>query len=672
MAYNSFADVVTKNQERLFIGREEECRLFRRYLEQPGKNPVILNIFDIGGIGKSSLLDQFEGIAIEAGAAFFKVDSIDFQHSPKGFLNVLAHALGVEADLISPVVTLNRCMKALSNAIQLRRVVLAIDTYEEMHALDRWLRETFISRLPGQVLLIISGRTPLTELWHPYPHWSSLVHPIPLSHLTFAEVQDYARLHNLEQPRIHQQLYALSQGLPLIMALLLEMRERDDAGKSLQGYLTAGHDQIVYHWLRETPSDQIRQIVEAAALVRRFDQDLLEHMIENTMAPRDFDQLVNLSFIRRTKSGWMVHHLLRTHIAREIRLRTPSRHRTLWQRSISYYHERLVQLPPGEDRSALMEDLFYVLGDSLLRMAFFQETSRDRFFAEAADESHYDEIKAFLDDLIERFNHLNVHVEYRDPVEAKDYLHQMPVEYFRREARMLAGEQLHSLDPEAFHLIRNEAGESVGLIVNVPINDKNMDYLGSSPVSRGYFNQLSPQELEEYAVPAPGRSGSFLRLIGFKDDDDIVARTALMYHLLSLWLQDPRSIVTTAFPFYIRLLEQLGFQKVPDLIHHHYGAEFPAPTFVLDLRDERLAQFLDHIISKAGVSVEPHLAGWAYDLTEREVDVTRLVLEGLSNVEIAQRLNLAEITIKKHLTSIYEKIGVKNRVELMAKIYSAL
>ncbi len=52
-------------------------------------------------------------------------------------------------------------------------------------------------------------------------------------------------------------------------------------------------------------------------------------------------------------------------------------------------------------------------------------------------------------------------------------------------------------------------------------------------------------------------------------------------------------------------------------------------------------------------------------LSSREEDVVQLVVEGLGNREIAQRLNLSEHTIRNYLFRIFDKLGVSNRVELV-------
>jgi DNA-binding NarL/FixJ family response regulator len=53
-------------------------------------------------------------------------------------------------------------------------------------------------------------------------------------------------------------------------------------------------------------------------------------------------------------------------------------------------------------------------------------------------------------------------------------------------------------------------------------------------------------------------------------------------------------------------------------------------------------------------------------LTARERGIIVMVAAGASNKEVAQRLSLAEDTIKHHLSNIFDKVGVSNRAELAA------
>lgn len=64
------------------------------------------------------------------------------------------------------------------------------------------------------------------------------------------------------------------------------------------------------------------------------------------------------------------------------------------------------------------------------------------------------------------------------------------------------------------------------------------------------------------------------------------------------------------------------------------------------------------------------LPGWRGKLTQREREIVELIGLGLQNKKIAERLFISETTVRHHLTSIYEKLAVTNRLELMRYTYS--
>ncbi|MDB5037746.1 MAG: Two-component response regulator [Bacteriovoracaceae bacterium] len=56
------------------------------------------------------------------------------------------------------------------------------------------------------------------------------------------------------------------------------------------------------------------------------------------------------------------------------------------------------------------------------------------------------------------------------------------------------------------------------------------------------------------------------------------------------------------------------------------------------------------------------------ELTAKEKEITRLLLKGLSNAEIASTLKISDKTVKFHLTTIFGKCGVESRTELYSTI----
>jgi DNA-binding CsgD family transcriptional regulator len=94
-------------------------------------------------------------------------------------------------------------------------------------------------------------------------------------------------------------------------------------------------------------------------------------------------------------------------------------------------------------------------------------------------------------------------------------------------------------------------------------------------------------------------------------------------------------------------LRWVGIEKILSGRFFHHAVEAPV---VLD-----------------GLPANPAQPGLVEPLSSREIEVLRLIDQGLSNMEIANRLTLAQSTVKTHINNIYSKLEVQTRVQAIKR-----
>ena len=87
-----------------------------------------------------------------------------------------------------------------------------------------------------------------------------------------------------------------------------------------------------------------------------------------------------------------------------------------------------------------------------------------------------------------------------------------------------------------------------------------------------------------------------------------------------------------------------------------------------------LAPELTRAVIERAVSAEragstPPTSVMPEQLTDREIDVLRLIAEGLSNDEIAERLVIGRATVKTHVSNVLMKLSLRDRVQAVAFAY---
>jgi two-component system nitrate/nitrite response regulator NarL len=93
----------------------------------------------------------------------------------------------------------------------------------------------------------------------------------------------------------------------------------------------------------------------------------------------------------------------------------------------------------------------------------------------------------------------------------------------------------------------------------------------------------------------------------------------------------------------------------------------PAMRAVLDGQywlDGKIVPNVVQLLNELAASARSQAPRNDFGLTPRELEIVALVTEGCGNREIAGRLTISEETVKRHLTHIFDKVGMSTRLEL--------
>lgn len=105
--------------------------------------------------------------------------------------------------------------------------------------------------------------------------------------------------------------------------------------------------------------------------------------------------------------------------------------------------------------------------------------------------------------------------------------------------------------------------------------------------------------------------------------------------------------------------------STPDLLQQVFDTVQSGGTWVgRSIMQQLCARFGRQLPAKAETD-------WRSRLSAREQDVVSALREGRSNKDIARQLDISERTVKAHLTSVFQKFGVEDRLQLLLKLTGA-
>ncbi|UUZ91453.1 helix-turn-helix transcriptional regulator [Paenibacillus sp. P25] len=367
-----------------------------------------------------------------------------------------------------------------------------------------------------------------------------------------------------------------------------------------------------------------------------------------------------------------------------IKERSPSRYRTLLERSAAYYKMRILQAPRDGSASWEIGELFWYIGNATIRW-ILSPSAKGQYYWESLTEANVTEGESYIQRRFAEARPLK-RTEI-DPVSNRTIEHEMDVHFEVSKLHSLHLRSFLRIEHEIVRSLRTSEGEIVGLAAIYPIHSGTIPFLLDDPLASPYFSDRSSSELQQFLVPFHRPAGWFIRIIDIADSEDPSLTMEAISLLFSFMISGGLLITSPPpHPLFIQPHLDMGFQEVAGVKHCFYDGTTLTSTYVLDTRGNKLDQLLEGLLQKSGmngtppevpetptnpsVTPQPQEPDLPDVLSKREKEITRQVLQGQSNAEIAATLYISEVTVKKHLHSVYEKLQVGNRNQLLRYLLS--
>ena len=341
--FGTLGDVVAARRHDRFVGRVAEIELFRSALEGAEPAPAVLYLYGPGGIGKTSLLDVFVGLATAAGATVVRLDGRGIVAAPHAVLDALRADIDVP-DGDGPI-----------DAVDGRLVVL-VDSYERLAQIDGWVRTKLLPRLPADALTVLAGRERPTQSWRADAGWRDLLRVVSLRNLGPQECGEYLSACGVA-PALHERLIELTHGHPLGLSLVADVVVRggdvavDGLTPDLVGDLLRGFVDAV-------PDRRQQAALRVCAIARVTTQALLRDSVGDD-AGELFAWLQGLSFVEIGPDGVLPHDLARDVLDADLRWRDPDEYAGMFRNVTAHIHARLRSLD-GREQLRAISDLKFV------------------------------------------------------------------------------------------------------------------------------------------------------------------------------------------------------------------------------------------------------------------------------------------------------------------------
>jgi hypothetical protein len=551
-------DAMDRLDERLFVGREREVTLFRHWLGKGTDEPALLDVSGPGGTGKSTLLRAFRRVAEAEGWRVVLADGSAFKPTPAQLSVAITGARGSDgADYLNEAPT-----------------VLILDTFEELGALTHHLQDQLLPRLRRTVKVVISGRQPLGTAWSA---WGPVVQSIVLSGFPPDASRAYLRVRGVGAD-LEDEVTGAAGGSPLALSLAADMvtqlgvREFRAAPEWRLALRS-----LVEDLLRDVRNQDLRQLLEAAAVVRQFDEELLAAVVDKDDISAPFAALCGLSSIRPTEHGLMLHDDIRRILIEDLRWRRPQLLVELRQRAWRHYRRRMRESP---DAAWMIADELHLSGNDLIQAMVSQGSDPRLAWVERAGPADHADIMRILDAFTSQASSLP------DAPSPEEVDPQFVGSLLAHPAARVT-------------MVRERDARLTGYAFVLPISRQTLDLLPSGGALRRLVEATcSATEIADLPDDFEDATLFIFSTIVHSADHTPEASAALVRDVLPALLAGGKYLACTASERYAAVLDAFGFARVASgLGPSAFDPDRRLEAFALDLRLVGAETWIDSIVT---------------------------------------------------------------------------
>jgi DNA-binding winged helix-turn-helix (wHTH) protein len=421
------ADRLASARRNRFVGRAVELEMFRGALSAADPPFAVLHLCGEGGVGKTTLLDEFARVARDMNRVAVRLDGRNIEPSATGVSTALAQAIGA-AEHGLPAVMQQWPPSA----------VLLIDTYERLAPLDDWLRQAVLPQLPARSLTVTAGRHEPAAAWRTDVAWAPLTRISPLGNLGDDDSRAYLSKCGVPEEH-HDEAMAFTRGHPLALSLIADMLTRADR---LAPSRLDSEPEIVRllleAFVQKVPSRDHRLALHACVTAWATTEATVAAALERSDVQEIFGWLESLPFVEHGPYGLFPHDLARDVVYMDFRWRDPDAAYQVTERVLSYQYERLDRTQGLERQRVWFDILFTQRYNAVLRPYFEWATAGTAYAATATAGE-----RSAIVEMVER---------HEGPLSAAI-------------ARYWLARQ-----PEAFQAIRQVGGGLIGFVANLSLH----------------------------------------------------------------------------------------------------------------------------------------------------------------------------------------------------------